>query len=124
MTAVAFRLRGCLNERVFHGNNDYTAAKHKHWRGFSAISGWKRPPNGDPRDVMLGNVAGPLRKECRRLSLTSARRPRIADRHHLPLVTVGLVPVNAHAAELRVDRVVQRPAHRAAIRDPGRLDAQ
>src|SRR5512139_227717 len=51
----------------------------------------------------------------------SARLPRIADGQHLPLVTVGFIPVDV--AELRVDTHVHRPAYRAAIGDSGRLDA-
>ena len=41
------------------------------------------------------------------------RLPRVAHREHLPLMPVGLVPVDI--AELRVDLHIVGPAHRAAI---------
>ena len=51
------------------------------------------------------------------------RRPRIAHREHLPLMPVGLVPIDHAASVLRVDLHVLGATNCAAVLDSSGLDA-
>src|SRR5687768_4397229 len=54
----------------------------------------------------------------------SSGRPRVAHGEHLPLMPVGLVPIDHPPAIVRVDPAVDRPAYRAPIGYARRLDAR
>src|SRR4051812_35522086 len=53
----------------------------------------------------------------------SVGRPGVTDGENLPLMPLGLVPVDHPAAVFGVDAPVHRAAHRAPISDPGGFDA-
>src|SRR4030095_150116 len=53
----------------------------------------------------------------------SSHRSCIAYRKNLPLVSIGLVPIDHTASVLRIDLHVLGSVHGAAILDSGRLDA-
>src|SRR4029077_11321366 len=53
-----------------------------------------------------------------------SRGPRIAYRQHLPLVAVGLVPVDHAAAVVGADLHVLGSADRAAVTDSGGLQTR
>ena len=57
------------------------------------------------------------------MSAKGFRAPRIADCQNLPLVPVGLVPVDVATSKLRIDLHIHGSAYRAAILDSSRLDA-
>jgi hypothetical protein len=99
----------------------FRARPDERWKGQVAM------PVESLVQTMRGGVGGTEEETARYAfvligALSPAALARVAHGQHLPLMAVGLVPVDAAAAELGVNAVVDRRVHEAAVGDPGRLD--
>src|SRR5207253_9157947 len=77
---------------------------------------------GSDEELKSDHVRNLLNGAVKLCGKESNRRPGIAYREHLPLMPVGLVPIEHAASVFRVDSHVLGTTDGAAVLDSGRLD--
>jgi hypothetical protein len=82
-----------------------------------------RPRTGSRIERAARSKDGAARRAVIAGDTGSLRLARVADREHLPLVPIGLVPVDHAATVVGVDLHIDGPADRTAIRNARRLEA-